>query len=326
MRVAVVGLGTIGLRHLDTLGTLPGVEVAAAADPRVRSDEVSVPLFRSYEAMLDAVPVDAVVLCTPSWLHGEQGVLAADRGIHVISEKPLAITLAGADEVVDACRRNGVRLAVLHQYRFHAPVVALKRAIDEGALGSIVFVNIAFFWRRDREYYAKDGGWRGTWRGDGGGALMNQGSHAVDLARWLGGPIATVMTATANVRFPIEAEDTVGVTVRFAEGGLGAIQVTTCASRNHPAIVQVQGTEGSATISGDVLTFDGDPPIDLGPTTAPHRTQFLEIFRAFGDGEAPPVAGVDARTTLADTLAMYESAHNGVAVDCARSESVVVAE
>ena len=316
MRVAISGLGTIWTRHLETLSAIDGVEVVAAADPALAGgNNTTIPSYRSFEAMLDDTDTDAVVLCTPSWLHAEQGAYAADRGIHVISEKPLATTLPQADTVIEACRRNGVRLAVLHQYRFHAPLIALKQAIDRGDLGRLAFVNVAFHWRRDRSYYEKDGGWRGTWRGDGGGALMNQGAHAVDLVRWLGGPIETVAACSTNVQHAIEAEDTISVVLRFRNGGLGTIQVTTCASRNHPAVVQVQGTEGSATSTGAGLSFNGGDFITT-ECGAPHRAQFVEIFRAIEDGLAPPVEGDDARQTLADTIAMYESAHTGAAVTC----------
>ena len=324
MKVGIAGLGTIGLRHLSTLRDVEGVEVAGVADPRLAGEDgLAVPAFASYEEMLDSVPLGAVVLSTPSWLHAEQGVLAAERGIHVVSEKPMATTLAGAHELVDACERNGVRLAVLHQYRFHAPLMALRAAIEQGELGSLVFVNLHFHWRRDREYYEKDGGWRGTWRGDGGGALMNQGSHAVDLARWLGGPIHSVTACTANVAHPIEAEDTISVSLRFESGGLGTIQVTTCASKNHPARVEVQGTEASATVFGRTLVLGDAQPVDVEPAIEPHRAQFREIFGALHRDGVPPVEGRDAQQTLADTLAIYESAHAGAVVRCAPAGSLL---
>ena len=269
--------------------------------------------------MVSGVSLDAVVLCSPSGLHASQGVLAADRGVHVIAEKPLATTATDADLLLDACARNGVRLAVIHQFRYSAPVTALRHVIESGALGRIVFVNIALFWRRSPAYYAENGGWRGTWKWDGGGTLMNQGCHAVDLARWLGGPIETVSAFTTNVCHEIEAEDTVSATVAFARGGLGNLQVTTCAGENHPAVIRVEGTSGSAVVSGTTLIVNGGPSTELlrsaeKPPASPHKLQFDEIFSALAAGEPPPVAGEDARETLLATLAMYESARSGLVV------------
>ena len=279
MKIAIAGLGTIGLRHLSILQATEGVEVVAAADPYVVApEELAVPTFSSYEEMVDRRSIDAVVLCTPSWLHSEQGVMAAERGIHVISEKPLAINLEGADDVIGACSRAGVRLVVLHQYRYHAPLMALKRSIDDGELGRLAFVNISFHWRRDTAYYEKGGGWRGTWKGDGGGALMNQGAHAVDLARWLGGPIASVMACATNIEHSIEAEDTVCVAVRFVNGGLGMIQVTTCADENHPALIQIQGTDGTAVVAGQTIAYNGGTPVQVSSSSALTRRNSTRSF------------------------------------------------
>jgi UDP-N-acetyl-2-amino-2-deoxyglucuronate dehydrogenase len=324
VKVAIAGIGNIGRRHLDTLAGLPGIDVAAVADPRFGSARPPVipalPAFASYEEMLATVPVDAVVLCSPSGLHATQSVLAAENGIHVIAEKPIATTMADADAVLDACARSNVHLAVLHQYRFSPPIIALKRVMQSDALGDLVFLNISINWRRSREYYHENGGWRGTWDMDGGGALMNQGAHAVDLARWLGGPIASVMSYTTNVVHDIEAEDTACVSLQFVHGGLGTLQVTTCADTNHPALIRVQGTTAFATLAGNTLVVNGElsaadqfsPP---ARPTQPHRDQFLEIFRAMSQNGTPPITGYDARETLAATMAMYESARKGALVE-----------
>lgn len=326
MRVGVAGLGTIGTRHAGTLRGLTGIELAGVADPRVVDEvapQLGVPGFRSLDEMLEGAGLDAVVICTPSGLHAEQGALAARHGVHVIAEKPMAITLDSADDVLSACGRHRVHLAILHQYRFNTPFVELKRLYDDGALGRLVFLNIAFNWRRSPEYYAKHGGWRGTWRMDGGGALMNQGAHAVDLARWLGGPVASVMAHMTNVEHQIEAEDSACVSLEFVRGGLGMIQVTTTAAENHPAEVRLQGTRAAAVVRGPSLTIESAgcghaaaataPP----PRVTPHQVQFERIFSLLGQGSPPPVRGDDARETLAVTLAMYESARTGAAVACA---------
>lgn len=324
MRVGISGQGNIGRRHLEMLAGLPHVEVVAAAEPRLGGDPSAaatpVPVYGTFDEMLERTALDAVVIASPSGLHAEQGVAAAEVGVHVITEKPLATTMGGAESLVAACASRGVQLAVVHQYRFHAPLVTLKQAIDSGALGKIVFLNVSLYWRRSTEYYAENGGWRGTWKWDGGGALMNQGSHAVDLARWLAGPIATVTALTSNTVHAIEGEDTACVALEFARGGLGMLQVTTCASENQPAIVTVEGTEGAAVVRGEQLIVNGRP-VELRPQrhrqqplVKPHHAQFEAIFDALANGERPPIAGDESRETLAATLAMYESARRGVAI------------
>lgn len=324
MRVAITGIGNVGRRHLETLNAIDGVEVVALADPRFGSSDphrvTALPTFVSHVEMLDAVDMDAVVLASPSGLHAEQGVDAAERGIHVIAEKPLAITLDSADALIDACARSDVRLAVISQYRFSPSVISLKQVLESGALGELVFLNVSLHWRRAPEYYRENGGWRGTWQLDGGGALMNQGSHAVDLARWLGGPIASVMAHTARIAHDIEAEDTVCVALEFANGGLGMIEVTTCSGENHPATIRVQGTKASAIVSGDTLVVGtGQPPFEQPPglvvrPQSAHRAQFTEIFSAMANGDAPPVVASDARETLSVIVAIYESARRRIAI------------
>jgi UDP-N-acetyl-2-amino-2-deoxyglucuronate dehydrogenase len=324
VRVAITGVGNVGRRHLETLSAIDGVEVVALADPRFgasdRHRRSALPAFLSHEEMLDEVEIDAVVLASPSGLHVQHGVEAADRGIHVIAEKPLAITLESADALIDACLRSDVRLAVISQYRFSPSVISLKQVMDSGALGDLVFLNVSLHWSRDEEYYRENGGWRGTWELDGGGALMNQGSHAVDLARWLGGPIASVMARTARIAHDIEAEDTVCAALEFRNGGLGMIEVTTCSGENHPATIRVQGTTASAIVSGDTLVVGtGQPPYEQPPglvvrPASAHRAQFTEIFSAMAAGQAPPVIASDARETLATIVAIYESARRGLAV------------
>lgn len=316
MRVGISGLGSIGRRHLGTLGDLPGVEVVAAADPRAAATGEMLPggiaLFGDFDEMIEAVGLDVVVLCTPSFLHAEQAVSAARRGMHVVVEKPMAITLPSADDLLATCAEHDVRLAVLHQYRYHESVVRLRSILGEGRLGDLVFLTIHVNWRRDRAYYEGSGSWRGTWAGDGGGALMNQGSHAVDLARWLGGPIARVSAHTTNVCHDIEAEDTVVAGMEFVDGGLGTLQVTTCAARNQPLTLRLEGTKGAALMVGPTLTVDGEVVVDERPgaadKTQAHRCQFTEIFSSLAAGGVPPVAGHDARATLAATFAMYEAA------------------
>jgi predicted dehydrogenase len=315
LRIGVSGLGNIGRRHLATLDSLPDFEVVAAADPVADAGAVrpGLSLFADFDEMVETAGLDAVIVCTPSWLHGPQGAAAARRGLHVVTEKPMAIDLDGADDLLTACGEHDVRLAVLHQYRFHAPAVQLRGMLEDGTLGDLVCLTITQNWRRDPAYYQGSGSWRGTWAGDGGGALMNQGSHGVDLARWLAGPIASVAAQTTNVaHHAIETEDTVCASMQFVGGGLGTLQVTTAAARNEPLTVQVLGTKGTAVLAGSTLTLDGEDVDDRMRTAPdkdrPHRMQFEAIASSLAAERVPPVEGADARETLAATLAMYEAA------------------
>jgi UDP-N-acetyl-2-amino-2-deoxyglucuronate dehydrogenase len=329
--VGIVGAGTIGKVHTAELAGVEGAELVALVEPH---EEVGRELAGSHgaewhpdlEALLARDDVDVVVLCTPSGIHADGAVAAARAGKHVISEKPMAITLDGVDRMIGACREAGVTLSVIFQYRFNRDALRLKRALDVGLFGRPVLCNALVHWHRTQAYYDEKGGWRGTWELDGGGALMNQSVHAVDLLQWLLGPVESLCAYTETLTHDIETEDLATAALRFESGAMGVIQGTTCNHRDYPLKVELRGTEGSATFEGTRLTgwypsrdeeilseeelalFPESVDEPLGPA---HGRQLRDIFEALREGGEPPIPGEEARKAVEIILGIYRAARSG---------------
>ena len=256
-RIALVGCGRISKNHFEAIDKIDGLELVAVsdADPERAKRaglEWKVPYFSSYEKMLAESSADVVTIATPSGLHPEQGIAAAKAGKHVVMEKPMAISLTGADALVRACDKAGVQLFVVKQNRLNPPVQLLKRAVDRNRFGRIYMASCAVHWARPQEYYDQ-APWRGTWEFDGG-AFMNQASHYVDLIQWIMGPVESVMAKTATLARRIETEDSGIAILKFRSGALGAIEVTMLAyPRNLEGSLTILGEKGSAKIGADAL-------------------------------------------------------------------------
>ena len=335
IKVGIVGAGVIGEVHAKAIAEVDGARVAAVAEPQEEKGrpfavEHGAEWFADLADLLGRSEVDVVAVCTPSGLHAEQAILAAGAGKHVVSEKPMATSLETADRMIAACQAAGVSLAVIFQTRFSRHALRLKRAVDAGLFGQPVLGNAVVHWRRTPEYYQANGGWRGTWALDGGGALMNQSIHTIDLLQWVLGPVSRIAAETATLRHRIEAEDTASATLRFASGALGTIQGTTAASQDWPARLEIVGTEGRAVLDGSALAvwqpsrlIEDDEllgPDDLAATAgwqpeeslgAGHARQWTAIRAALTAGKLPPVPGEEARKAVAIILAIYESATTG---------------
>jgi predicted dehydrogenase len=318
--------------HAQVLRQVEGARLVAVAEPR---EEVGRGLATSHEAewcpdlrgLLARPDVHLVILATPSGMHPDQAVEAARAGKHVVTEKPLAITLDGADRMIGAARESAVALACVFQNRFHRDALRLKRAVEVGVLGRPLIANAFVHWHRDRGYYAASGGWRGTYELDGGGALMNQSIHTIDLLQWVMGPVESVSAYTSTLVHPIEAEDTASAALRYTSGALGCIQGMTSAHRDRPARLEVVGDRGSATLEGSKLSM-WEPcreaellsareleatcePVEGDPWWQAHVTQMRLIFEALRAGAKPPVPGEEARRALEIVLAIYHSARTG---------------
>jgi predicted dehydrogenase len=346
LRFGIIGAGGIArshanaLRQLAEMATLVAVAdvVPAAADSFAQ--RFGVEGYGGEDAirrLLDRRDIDAVTLATPSGLHSEQAVQALDAGKHCLSEKPIAITLEQADAMIAAQRRTGKALGCVFQARYEPATVIVKQAIAEGRLGRIVHANAYLKWYRSQEYYDA-GGWRGTWRMDGGGALMNQSVHKVDLVQYLAGPVATIKGYAATLTHRIETEDAAVAAVRFQNGALGTIEGMTNAVPDGYTRVEVYGTEGSATIVNERLatyytrseappTREGEKPVtNLAPDVlarfeAAHpgwRTGHLAVvadfIQAIQDGKDAPVTALEARKAVEIILAVYRSSRDGVEV------------
>ena len=213
--------------------------------------------------------MDIVAIGSPSGLHAQQGIAAARRGLHVLSEKPLDITTERADALIEACAAAGVKLGVFFQDRLRPAVVEIKRMLDAGELGTPVMISGRVKWYRPPEYYSGSK-WRGTWALDGGGALMNQAIHTVDLVQWMFGPVARVSAAVATRVHDIEVEDTAAAVIQFTSGAIGTIEAATSLYPGYPRRLEVTGSEGTVVLEDDkIVRLDLRKPGPLRP--APRR-------------------------------------------------------
>jgi UDP-N-acetyl-2-amino-2-deoxyglucuronate dehydrogenase len=333
--IAVAGAGVAARYHAQAIARAPGARLAAVcrADPARAGEaeaEFGVPCETRYEALLARADVDAVCLCTPSGAHAAQAVAAARAGKHVLVEKPMALSVADADRMIDAARQVGTRLGVTFQRRTEPAYVDLRRALREGELGKPVLGAVTIPYLRTQEYY-ESAEWRGTWAHDGGGALMNQGIHLVDLLLWLMGDVEEVEARMTTASHGIEVEDTLVATVRFTGGALGSIGATTCAAPGFPHRLEVYGTRGGVQIEGDAITRwetagrPGGPRATIAPGSAAagagasatrisgtaHERLIADFVAAIRDGRPPLVPGEEGRRSLALVLAIYEAARTG---------------
>ena len=331
VRVALVGCGRISRNHFEAIAKVDGLHLVGVADSdRARADEVGgaqgVPAFGSLEAMLAQVPSDLVVVCTPSGLHPANGAEAARAGRHVLTEKPMAISLESADELVHACDTAGVHLFVVKQNRLNPPVQLLKRAVDKGRFGRIYMANVTVRWTRPQEYYDAEA-WRGTWEFDGG-AIMNQASHYVDLMQWLVGPAESVIAKTATQARRIEAEDSGAAVIKFRSGALGVLEVSVLTyPRNLEGSITLLGERGSVKIGGTAVNkvehwsfaeYDDDDKLVDGASTSPptvygfgHEGYYRNVLGVLRGEAKAETDGRAGRKSLELILGIYESARTG---------------
>jgi UDP-N-acetyl-2-amino-2-deoxyglucuronate dehydrogenase len=330
-RVALVGCGRISRNHFEALRATHGLLLSAVCDideerAHAAGTEQGVPWFRAFEDMLRDADCDVVAICTPSGLHAAQGAAAARAAKHVVTEKPMALSLSQADDLVGACDAAGVHLFVVKQNRLNPPIQLLKRAVEKGRFGRIYMANVTVRWQRPQDYYAA-APWRGTWEFDGG-AIMNQASHYVDLIQWLVGPVESVMAKTATQARRIEAEDSgVGI-LKFRSGALGVIEVNVLTyPRNLEGSITILGELGSVKIGGTAVNKvehwlfaeydDDDKLIETANTNPPSVYGFghvgyyrnvLAVLRGEAKAETDGRAG---RKSLELILGLYESAKTG---------------
>jgi predicted dehydrogenase len=258
MNIGILGGGNISDTHARAAAAIPGVRVVACYGAnRERTAKLAArhgaAVYDDLDSFLGHRPMDIVAVGSPSALHAEQGIAAARRGLHVLSEKPLDITTARADQLIAACDAAGVKLGVFFQDRLRPAIVEVKRMLDSGELGKPVMINGRVRWYRPPEYYSGSK-WRGTWTLDGGGALMNQAIHTVDLVQWFFGPVARVSSAIATRIHDIQVEDTAAAVIEFASGAIGTIEATTSLYPGYPRRLEVTGSEGTVIIEGDDIS------------------------------------------------------------------------
>lgn len=352
MRIAVVGAGVIGKLHAKTIKSLePRAELAAVVDAvEERATELAgeygVDSATSVDQVLERDDVDTITICTPSGAHADTAVAALDAGKNVIIEKPLDISLEAARRVLDAEQRSSATAMVVSQYRHLKAAQLIRESIDDGRFGRITSGNALMPYWRSQLYY-DSGDWRGTWALDGGGALMNQGIHMIDLLAWyLGDPVEVFAWADCLAHERIEVEDTAVATVRFASGALGTVHGTTAAYPGQLGQVGVNGDRGAAIIDHKDLVFyhakaedaedlaygiggSGNQAHEVLPPEEPvgehgdkiagldstsHTTQFEHFLDVVEQGKRPLVTVAEATRTLSLIRGIYESARRGEVV------------
>ncbi len=343
----IVGGGVIGPLHAQAITAQPDARLVAVCDvipaaAEKLAGEYGAAAMTDLDAMLARDDIQVVSICVPSGLHAEIGIKAAQAGKHVICEKPIDITLDAADRLIAACDTAGVKLQVISQHRFGAGMQRLKTAIDDGALGTLVMGNASIFWYRAQTYY-DSGGWRGTWALDGGGCLMNQGVHYVDLLRWAMGPVASVTAKTGTLAHErIEVEDAAVAVIQFENGAIGALIGTTDAFPGYTCRLEIVGTEGSVILEdGEIKAWNLKAEVGevgaYGRSKEAKRAEASQNGKAVGQGAADPAAiswgghavevrdmidairedrpvalpGPSARNALELILAVYRSAETG---------------
>jgi UDP-N-acetyl-2-amino-2-deoxyglucuronate dehydrogenase len=338
VRVGILGAGNISETHARAAAAIPDVVVVAVHGGNA---ERAAALASAYGAAacpdLESFlrqPMDLVAIGSPSGLHAAQGVAAAERGLHVLTEKPIDVTPEAADRLIDAARRAHVKLGVFFQDRAQPDILRLRAAVTGGRLGRPLLASARVKWYRPPEYYGASR-WRGTWALDGGGALMNQGIHTLDLVAWLLGPVVRVSAATRTALHRIEVEDTVVAILEFAGGAVATFEATTAAYPGYRRRVELTGTEGTVTLEHDrLVAVDLKQPADdlaIGPAgdgnlsaSSPvvsdargHQRILEDFIAAIREDREPLCSGSEGRRSVALAAAIYQAARTGHPVDLA---------
>ena len=325
--------------HARAIAALNGARLIAVADDHAERAQSVAADFNvealSVDALLSRPDIDVVCICVPNGRHADIGVMAANAGKHVIVEKPIEVTLEAADRLIETCQKKGVVLSVISQHRWDDGVRELKHLVDSGQLGHLVLGDAIIKWYRTQAYY-DSGKWRGTVELDGGGALMNQGVHYVDLLQWLMGPVEKVFAKTGTLAHErIEVEDVALAVLSFAGGAVGVMESSTAVYPGLSERLEVTGTGGTVIVEAGVMKVRelkaekgetpeyggkvaGDHASGPGAAGNPadvsylgHREQIRDVLEAIETGRPPQVDGAEGRKALEIILAAYESARTG---------------
>jgi predicted dehydrogenase len=334
IRFGLLGCGRIAKRHSDLLGGnhIEGAKLTAVCDAtRPRADAVAtkfgVPALYDIDEFLARKDIDAVSVLTPSGLHPRHVIACAKAGKHVVVEKPMALRLQDADDMIRACDEAGVKLFIVKQNRFNVPVVKAREALDAGRFGKLILGTVRVRWCRDQAYYDQDD-WRGTWAYDGG-VLSNQASHHVDMLEWFFGDVESVHARSITALAKIETEDTAVATLKFRNGALGIIEATTAARPTDlEGSLSILGEKGMVEIAGFAVNqirhwrfidetaadkevidkFSVNPPNVYG---FGHQAYYQHVVDCLVHQRAALVDGLEGRRSLELITALYESIETG---------------
>jgi predicted dehydrogenase len=341
-RAAVIGAGLVGDWHVRVLPKLAETKLVAVCDADVSRANASlakhqvsgVPVYQTTAEMYRKEELDSVHICTPSGSHLEIAGEAMALGKSIVCEKPLEISTERVDQMIEEAKRRSVRIAGIFQNRWNEANRTIRSATESGRFGRLTWAGSFTPWYRPDKYYAP-GGWRGTWKMDGGGAVMNQGIHQIDLLQWIMGPVKRVSAyAASRIHDTIEVEDTMSCALEFANGAFGTFVSTTAMWPGSPTRLEVGGEKGTAVSENGLKRFefaekqpaDADLLERLNPAKATnsgggksagdagvdlHSLNIGSIYRAWNEGKEAETWGPEARKAVAIVQAMYESVRGG---------------
>ncbi len=336
MNIALLGCGRISKNHLESIKNFPNdlklIAVCDIVEERAKKagTDYNVEYYTNYEKMLERGDIDIISICTPSGLHPSHGIMAANKGINVITEKPEGITLKSVDKMIRIADENNVKLFVVKQNRLNTTMQLLKKAILKNRFGKIYMIQSNVFWQRPQEYYdmAK---WRGTWEFDGG-AFMNQASHYVDALHWLIGSVESVTAETSTLARKIEAEDSGAAIIKFRNGTIGMINVTMLTyPKNYEGSITILGEKGTVKIGGLAVNkiekwefedYDEDDKVIEQSNYQPpnvygfgHIPYYKNVIDTLNGKAEPNTDGRSGRKSLELILGIYQSAKTGKRVN-----------
>ncbi len=327
--IGLIGGGNITQTHARAARAIPGVEISAIQGTNSEKiarlcREHGGTSYQDFDAFLKHRPMDLVLIGSPSGLHATQGIAAARQGLHVLTEKPIEINTARADALIEAAKKSNVQLGVIFQDRMKPHIRQLKNWIDQGLLGRPLMVDARVKWYRPPEYYANSR-WRGTLALDGGGALINQGVHTVDLLLWLLGDVVRVQARTGTLLHKIEAEDSAAAILEFGNGALGILHATTAAYPGYPRRVEISGTEGTVILEHDRIIAANlrntpaaveSAALDENQSASTavvsdfrgHQAVLEDFLQAIQQNRTPACDGLEGRRSIALVKAIYRAA------------------
>ena len=333
----IIGAGMIAELHARTMKNLKNVELIGIFDTnaeaaRKRADQFQCRAYSNFDEFLADPAIEAVTIATPSGMHGKVAIPAAKAGKHILCEKPLEITLKKVDEVIQACDENNVLLSPVFQTRFTKPVQLVRKAMQSGRFGRMVLASAQMRWYRNPAYYSGSS-WRGTWAMDGGGALMNQAIHMIDLLIYINGAPEEVFAFAGTLTHSIEVEDNLCATVKYRNGSFGTIEVSTSCAPGFPRRLEFSGSEGTVAFEEDKITrweFTHPAPEDkailkelsgkadacggrspMNISGDGHASQISDLADAILTGRKPFLDGREGRRAIELICGIYESARTG---------------
>jgi UDP-N-acetyl-2-amino-2-deoxyglucuronate dehydrogenase len=335
--IGLIGGGNISETHALAARAIPGVEIAAIFGTNAEKvgrlcREYGGKAYLNLDEFLAHRPMELVAIGSPSGLHAEQGIAAARQGLHVLMEKPIDIAVERADALIAETRKAGVQLGVFFQDRCKPDILSVKNAVDAGVLGKPILADARVKWYRPPEYYANSR-WRGTWELDGGGALINQAVHTLDLMLWIFGEVNAIQATCKTVLHAMEVEDTLIAMLEFANGAQGVLQAATSVFPGYPRRLELTGSEGTLIIEHDrLLAADLKNPspnllkrseADKNPSSSSpivsdargHQAVLEDFLRAIRTNTKPRCDGQEGRRSVALVQAIYEACRTGKRVN-----------